>query len=124
MALPSFPDPFELGREAINRLEAGANSLANRKLTNAQGLAKTLAGIATTSLGLRRVLEKVLAGAFARLDIPSRGEIAALAVAVQRIEDKLDLLLRASDGSSAARRLATPAAASARWMRMRCSGIV
>lgn len=91
-----IPDPLELFREAVNRLEAGANSLANRKLTNSQQLVKSLSTVAMTSMGLQRVLERALAGAFALLDIPSRTQLAAQAVALQRVEDKLDLLLGAS----------------------------
>jgi hypothetical protein len=99
-----IPDPFEVFREAVNRFEAGANALANRKLTNSQQLAMSLTKLATTSMGLQRVLEKALAAVFARLDIPSRTELHALTVVVQRVEDKLDLLLGATLKPVATRR--------------------
>jgi hypothetical protein len=104
MARSLIPDPLALLREAVNHLEAGANSLAHRKIANSQELAKTLQRLGTVSLGAQRVMEKALAAFYARLDIPSRTELASVAASVQRIEDKLDLLLPATSRSSLAAR--------------------
>jgi hypothetical protein len=103
MAGAKIPDPFALWREAVNRLEAGANALANRKVTSSQRLAKSLTLGATTAMGLQRVLERALAAALARLEIPSRSEVAALAVSLQRVEDKLDLLRGVQAGPHSAK---------------------
>ena len=104
MARSLIPDPLALMREAINQLEAGVNSLAHRKIANSQDLAKTLQLLGTVSLGAQRVMEKSLAAFYARLDIPSRTEVAAIGATAQRIEEKLDLLLRATSSSSLAAR--------------------
>ncbi len=96
MARSLIPDPFELFREAVNRFEAGVNEFAQRKLTDSQDVARTLHKVTRASVGVRQVGSKSLAGVLALLELPSRGEVAALAAAVQRVEDKLDLLLPAS----------------------------
>jgi hypothetical protein len=97
-----IPDPLQLLREAVNRLEAGANALASRRIAQSQQLAKAINRLAIAALGVERVLDKVRSGVLARLDLPSRSDVAALTLAVQRIEDKLDQLLPASARSSTA----------------------
>lgn len=85
-------DPLALMREGVNRLEGGANAFATQKMQSEQ-FAQVLAQLIKVSLGVQHVFGKTLAGLYARLDVPSRTELAALAAAVQRIEDKVDSML-------------------------------
>ena len=101
MARSLFPDPLELLREGVNRFEAGVNALAQRKLANSTEAARTLHKLARASVGVRQLADRSLAGVLALLELPSRSEVAALAAAVQRVEDKLDMLLPASARSAA-----------------------
>ncbi|MDE2454831.1 MAG: hypothetical protein KGL43_14655, partial [Burkholderiales bacterium] len=52
-----------------------------------------LAQFMKVSLAGQHVFARALAGLYVRLDLPSRTELAALAAAVQRVEDKVDVLL-------------------------------
>ena len=85
-------DPLVLLREGINKLEGGANAYATGKMQSEQ-FAQVLAQFIKVSLGVQHVAGKMLARVYARLDVPSRTELAALAAAVQRVEDKVDALL-------------------------------
>jgi len=87
MARSLFPDPLELLREGVNRFEAGVNALAQRKLANSTEAARTLHKVARASVGARQLADRSLAGVLALLELPSRSEVAALAAAVQRVED-------------------------------------
>jgi hypothetical protein len=87
-------DPFRLWREAVNKLEGDLNALANTGMNSPQ-----FAGVSHRylqgMLGMQQVFEKVLHMTLAKLDLPSRAEIAELTTSLQRIEDKLDRLLPA-----------------------------
>lgn len=85
-------DPLMLLRESLNRLEGGLNAYATEKMASEQ-FARTLARLMKVSLAGQHVFARTLAGLYVRLDLPSRSELAALAAAVQRIEDKVDALL-------------------------------
>lgn len=92
MAFSSLPDPLQLFRETLNKLESGINGMAARRMDSDE-FAQALNRYSRVSLGLQHVFEKSLACCFERLDLPSRTEVSALAAAVQRVEDKLDQLL-------------------------------
>lgn len=92
MILSLIPDPFKLYRESLNRLEQGANALATRH-ADSPYMARTLLGISRLALGARHVSEKSLVSVYRHLALPSRHEVETIAAAVQRVEDKLDLLL-------------------------------
>lgn len=92
MAFSSLPDPLQLCREALNKLESAINGTAARKM-NSSEFAQALNRYSRVSLGLQYVLEKSLACCFERLELPSRTQVSALTAAVQRVEDKLDQLL-------------------------------
>lgn len=85
-------DPLALLREGINKLEGGANAYATQKMQSEQ-FAQVLGQLIKVSLGVRHVFGRTLARVYAQFDVPSRTELAALAAAVQRIEDKVDTLL-------------------------------
>ncbi|MBB2497087.1 hypothetical protein [Aquipseudomonas ullengensis] len=92
MAFSLLPDPLQLCRDALNKLENGINGIATRKMESSE-FAQALNRYSRISLGMQYVVEKSLACCFERLDLPSRTEISTLAAAVQRVEDKLDQLL-------------------------------
>ncbi|MFJ3259526.1 hypothetical protein ACIPK7_04670 [Pseudomonas sp. NPDC086581] len=99
MAFSLFPDPLQLCRDAITRLENGINEFAARNMDSKE-FSQVLSRYTQVSLGVQFTLEKSLACVLERLDLPSRSEVSELATAVQRVEDKLDLLL--GDGTKPA----------------------
>ena len=88
-------DPLALLRTGVNRLEGGANAFATRKMQSDQ-FSQLVGQWLKISLGVQHVVGKVLTKLYARLDVPSRTELAALAAAVQRVEDKVSALLPAA----------------------------
>jgi hypothetical protein len=87
-----LPDPLQLCRNALDKLESGINEFAARKMESRE-FAQALNGYLRASTAVQFLAERSLARLLEQLDLPSRGEVQALAVAVQRIEDKLDALL-------------------------------
>lgn len=85
-------DPLALLRNAVNRLETSVNAIATDKMQSAQ-FSQLLARLMKLRVALQHLMGQALARLYARLDIPSRTELAALAAAVQRIEDKVNALL-------------------------------
>jgi hypothetical protein len=116
MARSLIPDPLELLRQAVNRLEGKANSLAGRGLEIDQ-VVKTLHQVSTVSLALRQAFELALDNFYKRLNLPTGREFAAMSAALQRIEDRLERLsMSGPDGSAQPRPARTrrpPAAAPA-----------
>jgi hypothetical protein len=91
MARSLIPDPLELLRQAVNRLEGKANTLAGRGLEIDQ-VVKALHQVSTVSLALRQAIELALDGFYRRLNLPTGREFAEMSAALQRIEDKLERL--------------------------------
>lgn len=112
MARSFLPDPLELLRQAVNRLEGRANSLAGRGMEIDQ-VVKALHQLSSLSLTLRQVVEMALDGFYKRLNLPTGREFADMAATLQRLEDKLDSLLAAQGAPTAPRpkRTRKPAAA-------------
>ncbi|NWL76528.1 hypothetical protein DM872_06650 [Pseudomonas taiwanensis] len=92
MANTKFPDPLQFCRDTLTKLENGINQFATRKMETVE-FAETLSRFNKVSLGVQYTLDKSLACFFERLDLPSRTEVASLAAAVQRVEEKLERLL-------------------------------
>lgn len=92
MTTSRLPDPLQLCREALNKLESGINGLASRKMESPE-FSQTVSSCTRVSSGARYLAERSVARLLERLDLPSRQELQSLANAVQRIEDKLDQLL-------------------------------
>jgi hypothetical protein len=116
MARSLLPDPLELLRQAVNRLEGKANTLAGRGLEIDQ-VVKTLHQVTGLSLALRQAVEMALEGFYKRLNLPTGREFAEMSATLQRIEDKLDALHADTDATPARKRPARtrqPAAASTR----------
>jgi hypothetical protein len=112
MAKSFLPDPLELLRLAVNRLEGRANALAGRGM-EVDALMKTLHQVSGMSLALRQAMELAIEGAYKRLNLPSSREFAEMKATLQRLEDKLDSLLAAQPAAAAPRppRTRKPAAA-------------
>lgn len=92
MAKSLLPDPLELLRQAVNRLEGRANTLAGRGLELDQ-VVKTLHQLSSLSLVLRQAMELALDNFYKRLNLPTSREFAEMTSTLQRLEDKLDSLL-------------------------------
>jgi hypothetical protein len=98
MAKSFIPDPLDLLRQALNRLEGRANSLAGRGLEIDQ-VVKTLHQVSSLSLVLRQAVELALDSFYKRLNLPTGREFTEMKATLQRLEDKLDSLLAAEAAS-------------------------
>jgi hypothetical protein len=103
MARSFIPDPLELLRQAVNRLEGKANTLAGRGLEIDQ-VVKTLHQVSGLSLALRQAVEMALEGFYKRLNLPTGREFAEMSATLERIEDKLDALQAAGAAAPARKR--------------------
>ena len=114
MAKSFLPDPLELLRLAVNRLEGRANTLAGRGM-EIDALMKTLHQVSGLSVALRQAVELAIENAYKRLNLPSSREFAEMKATLQRLEDKLDSLLAMQPAAAAPRtpRTRKPAAAAA-----------
>jgi len=92
MASSSSLDPFEMWRQVVTKLEGGINSMANSSM-NSEQFTRALQQFSQVSTGMQQTFEKVLDGYFKALRLPSQKDIAALADRLQRLEDKIDMLL-------------------------------
>ncbi len=92
MSEPLIPDPLQMWRKAISKLEASGNALANRAMDSSE-FSSALHHMANLSLGMQQSFEKVLGTYLKRANLPSRAEVAELAQMLRSIEDKLDRLL-------------------------------
>ena len=116
MAKSFLPDPLELLRLAVNRLEGRANTLAGRGM-EIDALMKTLHQVSGLSVALRQAVELAIENAYKRLNLPSSREFAEMKATLQRLEDKLDSLLAMQPAAAAPRTrkpAATPASAFAK----------
>ncbi|MES2949749.1 MAG: hypothetical protein V4858_14495 [Pseudomonadota bacterium] len=92
MALFSFiPDPLQMVRQLVNTLEARLNALANTGMKS-ERVARTLNELATLSFAAQHVFASVSGAILRRLNLPSRQEVSELALALRRIEEKLEQL--------------------------------
>ncbi|SAL60883.1 Poly(hydroxyalcanoate) granule associated protein (phasin) [Caballeronia choica] len=92
MASPAFPDPFQIWREALSKLENDANALATGSMKS-QEVLQSLHQFSSVWLSMQQVFDKTIEDYLRRANLPSRKEVAELAVSLKRIEDKLDRLL-------------------------------
>ena len=102
MATSLIPDPFQMWREALTKLEGNVNSLVTGGM-DSQELMRSLHQLSNLSLGMQQAFEKAIGGYLARVNLPSRKDVSDLAAALQRVEDKLDRLLPASAAPAAPR---------------------
>jgi hypothetical protein len=95
MSTSPFPDPFQLWRDALSKLEGQVNSLVTGTMDSHEVM-RSVHQLSTLSLGLQQAFEKAIGAYFAKVNLPSRKDVTELAAAVQRVEDKLDRLLPAA----------------------------
>lgn len=115
MASSIFPDPLQLWRDAIARLEANANSLAAGSLKSPE-LVRSLSQATTVSSSMQQGFDKMVDAYLQRANLPSRKQLAELVQALERIEQKLDRLLppdAAAPRPTRTRRPSAPVPASA-----------
>src|SRR5688572_31823270 len=94
MSTSLFPDPLQMWRDAVTKLEGDVNSLTTGSM-NSQEVVRSLHDFSAASLGMQQLFEKAIGAYLRRANLPSRKDVAELAQALQRIEDKLDRLLPA-----------------------------
>src|SRR5580765_1636587 len=102
MASSLFPDPMQLWRDAVSKLESEVNSLATGS-TNSQKVVRSLHQFSSATLGVQQMVEKAITAYLRSANLPSSKEVAELAESLQRIEDKLDRLLPADTTDEASR---------------------
>ena len=95
-----IPDPLQMWREALTKLETNVNSLVTGSM-DSQEVMRSVHQLSTVSLGLQQAFEKAIGSYLAKVNLPSRKDVSELAAALQRIEDKLDRLLPASAAAPA-----------------------
>lgn len=103
MASSLFPDPLQMWRDAVTRLENDVNAMATGGMKS-QEVARSLNQFSAVALGMQQAFEKVVESYLRRANLPSRKEVAELAQALQRIEGKIDRLLPADALHAAAPR--------------------
>jgi hypothetical protein len=102
VATSLIPDPFQMWREALTKLEGNANQLVTGSM-DSQELMRTMHQLSTLSLNMQQAFEKAIGAYLAKVNLPSRKDVNDLAAALQRVEDKLDRLLPASAAPAAPR---------------------
>ena len=103
MSTSLIPDPLQMWRDAVTKLESNVNSLVTGSMES-QEVVRSLHQFRTVSLGMEQAFEKAIGSYLSKVNLPSRKDIADLAATLQRIEDKLDRLLPASAAAPAAPR--------------------
>jgi uncharacterized membrane protein YccC len=98
-----IPDPLQMWREALTKLEGNVNSFVTGSL-DSQELMRSVHQVSAVSLGLQQAFEKAIGSYLAKINLPSKKDVSELAAALQRIEDKLDRLLPASAAAPASPR--------------------
>ena len=96
MATSIFPDPLQLWRDAITKLEADVNALATGSL-KAPDTMRSIHQVTTAGLGMQQVFEKVIEAYLRLANLPSRKDLIEVTESLQRIEQKIDRLLPADD---------------------------
>ncbi len=102
MSTSLIPDPMQLWRDALTRLEGEVNAAATGGLKS-QEVMRALHQFNSVSLGMQQMFEKAIDAYLRRANLPSRKEVVELAESLRRIEDKLDRLLPGDGASGAAR---------------------
>ena len=100
MASSLIPDPFQMWRDALTKMEGEVNTLATGSLKSNE-VVRTMNQLASVTLGTQQVFEKVMEAYLRRANLPSRKEVAELAEALLRIESKIDQVLGTTGGGSA-----------------------
>ena len=101
MSTSPIPDPFQLWREAVAKIEGNVNTLVTGSLESRE-LMGSLHQLSAVSLGMQQAFEKAIGSYLGKVNLPSRKDVLELAAALQRVEDKLDRLLPKDAGAAQA----------------------
>jgi hypothetical protein len=93
-------------RQIVTKLEGGINSMANSNM-NSDEFSKAVHQFSQTSMGLQRSFEKALDGYLKALRLPSQTDIKELRESLQRIEERIELLITENRDSTVDRPLRT-----------------
>ena len=104
MSTSPLPDPIQLWREAVAKMEGNVNTLVAGSMESKE-LMGSLHQLSAVSLGMQQAFEKAIGSYLGKVNLPSRKDVLELAAALQRVEDKLDRLLPKDAGAAQA---ATP----------------
>lgn len=86
---PSFPlDPAGMLRELVSQWEKGLNEVANRAMASDE-FNRGMHGGLGASLTAQKSLNELLGRTVSSLNLPTRGEVAALGDRLQSIEERL-----------------------------------
>ncbi|WP_425317831.1 hypothetical protein [Pseudomonas nitroreducens] len=88
MAFSSFPDPLQLCRNTLDKLENGINVFAARHM-DSEEFSQALGCYTRLSVGMRCAVEHSLDRLRRQLGLPGRQEVEGLAQALRRLEDQL-----------------------------------
>lgn len=94
MARSLLPDPLDLLRQAVNRLDGRAPNPQGRGI-DIDSVMKTLQQLSGLSLTLRQAMESAMEGAYRRVNLPGDRDLDEINDRLRRLEDKLDRLLAA-----------------------------
>ena len=101
MSTSPIPDPFQLWREAVAKIEGNVNTLVTGSMESKE-LMGSLHQLSAVTLGMQQAFEKAIGSYLGKVNLPSRKDVLELAAALQRVEDKLDRLLPANAGAAPA----------------------
>jgi len=99
MASSLIPDPLQMWRDALAQLESNVNSLVTGSM-DSKDVMRSVHQLSTVSMGLQQAFEKAIGSYLAKVNLPSRKDVADLAVALQRIEEKVDRLALSGGAAS------------------------
>jgi len=89
-------DPFDMWRQAVTKLEESMNTLGTQSLKSGE-VNGALLQYSQMSTQMQKVMEVMLGKYLKTVNLPSRKEVMELTQTLQRIEDKLDRLMPASE---------------------------
>ena len=112
MATSMFPDPMQMWRDALTKLEKEANTWGESGIKSPE-LMRSLQQSMAISRGVQQAFEKLVEVCLQRVNLPSRKELLAVAETLQRLEEKVDRLLPAGDAGPRPARTRQPPVAAA-----------
>jgi hypothetical protein len=89
MPIPQYPNPIESFQRVLGQVEDGVNAVSTRTM-DSDGFAQVLHQFLALALGTQHMFARAMDGYFRALQLPSRKDIGALSMALQRIEERLD----------------------------------
>ena len=98
MSTSPIPDPFQLWRDAVAKMESNVNTLVTGSMESKE-LMGSLHQLSAVTLAMQQAFEKAIGSYLGKMNLPSRKDVLELAAALQRVEEKIDRLLPADAGA-------------------------